>query len=160
MDVGGFGTFVLLYIFTFTFSLFFTFFYFYFLFLHFFTFYFLIFFTFYLFPFFDFFTVYFFYLFIFYFFLKIFLIFFLIFFTFTFNSFDKYSQLRMSVMYDHEYERKARTTSRLQQHKQTHNKGWRVATESPFTLWHTSGSREGHPRYTSARTGKTVGGPT
>ena len=41
----------------------------------------------------------------------------------------------MSVMYEHE--RQARTTSRLQH---THNKGWRCATESLWTLWHTSGS--------------------
>ena len=41
----------------------------------------------------------------------------------------------------------------------THNKGWRFATESPWTLWHTGGSRQGHPRYTGAQTGKAVGGP-
>ena len=66
----------------------------------------------------------------------------------------KYSQLHTSVMNEHE--RKARTTSRLQH---THNKGWRFATESPWTLWHTGGSRQGHPRYTGAQTGKAVGGP-
>ena len=36
----------------------------------------------------------------------------------------------------------------------TTHKGWRFATESHWTLWHTSGSRQGHPRYTGARTGK------
>ena len=44
-----------------------------------------------------------------------------------FHFFCKYSQLHMSVMHDHEHERKAHTTSRLQQ---THHKGWRFATES------------------------------
>ena len=66
----------------------------------------------------------------------------------------KYSQLHMSAMYDHEHERKAHTISRLQQHQQTHNKGWGFATESPRTLWHTGGSRQRHPRYTSARQGR------
>ena len=41
----------------------------------------------------------------------------------------------------------------------TQRKGWRFATESPWTLWHTGGW-QGHPRYTGARTGKAVGGPT
>ena len=54
-------------------------------------------------------------------------------------------------------ERKAHTTSRFQQH--THNKVWRFATESPWTLWHTVGSRQGHPRYTGAQTGKARGWP-
>ena len=66
----------------------------------------------------------------------------------------KYSQVHMSVMYEHE--RKARTTSRLQP---TH-KGWRFATESPWTLWHSGGPRQGHPLNTGAQTGKAVGGPT
>ena len=41
----------------------------------------------------------------------------------------------MSVMYEHE--RKARTTSRLQ-----HIMVRLFATESPWTLWHTGGSRQ------------------
>ena len=59
----------------------------------------------------------------------------------------------MSVLYDHEHERKAHTTSRLQRHQQTRNKDCRFATESPWTLWHTGGSWQGHPRYTGARQG-------
>ena len=55
-----------------------------------------------------------------------------------------------------EHERTGHTMSRLQPHK---HKGWRFATESPWTLWHTGGWH-GHPRYTVARTGKAVGGPT
>ena len=62
----------------------------------------------------------------------------------------KYSQLHMSV----KRERKDHTTSRLQQHQQPHQEGWRFATESPWTQWHTGGSRQGHPRYTSARQGR------
>ena len=42
----------------------------------------------------------------------------------------------------------------------TPKKGWRFATESTWTLWHTGVSRQGHPRYTGAQTGKVVGGPT
>ena len=37
----------------------------------------------------------------------------------------------------------------------TPRKGWRFATESPWTLWHTGGSRQGHPqddqRHTTTR---------
>ena len=42
----------------------------------------------------------------------------------------------------------------------THNKGWRFATESPWTLCHTGGSRQGHPRYTSVSTERGRGWPT
>ena len=38
----------------------------------------------------------------------------------------------------------------------SHARGWRSATESSWTLWHAGGSRQGHPRNTSA---STVGGP-
>ena len=38
--------------------------------------------------------------------------------------------------------------------------GWRFVTESSWTLWHPGGSRQGHPRYTGARTQEGVGGPT
>ena len=41
---------------------------------------------------------------------------------------------------------------RRQQTHQPHARGWRSATESPCTLWHTDGSQQGHPRYTSAST--------
>ena len=58
-----------------------------------------------------------------------------------------------------ERERKAHTMSRLQAHQQTHNKGWRFATESPWTLWHTGGFRQGHPRYTSAPAEEGCGWP-
>ena len=36
----------------------------------------------------------------------------------------------------------------------THDEGWRFAAESPWTLWHTGGSRQGHPRNTGAREGR------
>ena len=39
---------------------------------------------------------------------------------------------------------------------QPHAQGWRSSKESPWTLWHTGGSLQGHPRYTSA---STEGGP-
>ena len=42
-------------------------------------------------------------------------------------------------MYDQEHERKAHTTLRLQQHT---TMGWFFATESPWTHWHTGGSRQ------------------
>ena len=57
----------------------------------------------------------------------------------------------MSAEHDHETERTEHTMSRLQP---THNKGWPFAAESPWTLWHTGGSRQGHPRYTGARKGR------
>ena len=41
---------------------------------------------------------------------------------------------------------------RRQQTHQPHARGWRSATESPCALWHTDGSQEGHPRYTSVST--------
>ena len=66
----------------------------------------------------------------------------------------KYSQVHMSVMYEQAQGTHDVTTPT------THNKGWRFVTESPWTLWHTGGSRQGHPRYTSASTRKAVGGPT
>ena len=57
-----------------------------------------------------------------------------------------YSQLHMSAEHDHEHERTGHKTSRLQ----PPHKGLRFATESPWTLWHTGGSRQGHPRHTGA----------
>ena len=35
---------------------------------------------------------------------------------------------------------------------QQHAQGWRLATESSWTLWHTGGSGQLHPRYASAST--------
>ena len=64
----------------------------------------------------------------------------------------------MSVRPDHEHERTECKTSRLQPTHTT--RVGALATESPWTLWHTGGSRQGHPRYTGAHTGKAVGGPT
>ena len=55
------------------------------------------------------------------------------------NTAAKYSQLHMSAEHDHEHERIEHTMSRLPTN--TH-KGWIFATESPWTLWHTSGSRQ------------------
>ena len=54
----------------------------------------------------------------------------------------KYSQLHMSAEHDHEHECNEHMMSRLQAHQQPHTKkGWRFATESPWTLWHIGGSR-------------------
>ena len=50
----------------------------------------------------------------------------------------------------HKHARKRRQDDRRRTNR-TH-KIWRSATESPWTLWHTGGSRQGHPRYTSAST--------
>ena len=41
----------------------------------------------------------------------------------------------------------------------TTTKGWRFVTESSWTLWHIGGSRQGHPRYTSASTKEGRGWP-
>ena len=41
----------------------------------------------------------------------------------------------------------------------TSTKGWRFVTESSWTLWHPRGSRQGHPRYTSASTEEGRGWP-
>ena len=50
-----------------------------------------------------------------------------------------------------ERERKEHMMSRLQpQH--SHQEG--LALWTPWTLWHTGGSRQGHPRYTGARQGR------
>ena len=57
----------------------------------------------------------------------------------------------MSVKHDHEHERKEHMMSRLQ-HQQPQR---RVdAPESSWTLWHISGSWQGHPRNTGARQGR------
>ena len=37
--------------------------------------------------------------------------------------------------------------------------GWRFVTDSSWTLWHPSGSRQGHPRYTGARAREGRGWP-
>ena len=60
----------------------------------------------------------------------------------------------MSVKNEHEHD--DHITSRLQPPQQ---KGWRTVAESSWTLWHSRGSREGHPRYTRARTRQGCGWP-
>ena len=62
----------------------------------------------------------------------------------------KYSQLHMSVKHDHEHERKEHMMSRRQQHQQPHKEGLALWHRVTWSLWHTGGSRQGHPRYTSA----------
>ena len=47
---------------------------------------------------------------------------------------------------------RSQAETRRQETHQAHAQGWRSATESPWTLWHTGGSRQGHSRYTSAST--------
>ena len=47
---------------------------------------------------------------------------------------------------------RSQAETRRQETHQPHAHGWRSATESPWTLWHTGGSRQGPPRYTSAST--------
>ena len=42
------------------------------------------------------------------------------------------------------------TTTPTRAHSNQHNKGWRFAAESSWTLWRSGGSPQGHPRYTSA----------
>ena len=62
----------------------------------------------------------------------------------------------------HERERRPRTrvhrTQDVTTPTNTH-KGWRFATDSPWTLWHTGGSRQGHPRYTRASKEEGCGWP-
>ena len=60
----------------------------------------------------------------------------------------------MSVKHDHERER--HDSNNTNDHTK---KGWRYATESSWTLWHTGGSRQGHPRYTSVTTEEGCGWP-
>ena len=55
----------------------------------------------------------------------------------------------------HERETRARTRTRRSHHITTPTTtpmGWRFVTDSYWTLWHPSGSRQGHPRYAGART--------
>ena len=47
---------------------------------------------------------------------------------------------------------RSQAETRRQETHQPHAQGWRSATEPPWTLWHTGGSLQGHPRYTSALT--------
>ena len=65
----------------------------------------------------------------------------------------KYSQLHMSVKHDHEHERTEHKMSPLQP---TYR---RAGAESLWALWHNGGSRQGHPRYTSASTEESHGWP-
>ena len=80
----------------------------------------------------------------------------------------KYSQLHTSnkCLLSHpsghvERECMEHMISRLQVHQQPHTTRADVLphTESPWTLWHTGGTRQRHPRHTSAQTGKALGGP-
>ena len=53
-----------------------------------------------------------------------------------------------------------RTRRHRQEHTPTNTKkGWRFATESSWTLWHTGGSQQGHPPYTTASTEEVRGWP-
>ena len=61
----------------------------------------------------------------------------------------------MSVKHDHYYGHDDTDKSTLQP---TQKKGWRFATESSWTLWHTGGTRQGHP-YTSVSTEEGRGWP-
>ena len=48
---------------------------------------------------------------------------------------------------------RSQAETRRQETHRPHAQGWRFATQSPWTLWHTGGSRQGHPRHTSASDG-------
>ena len=51
------------------------------------------------------------------------------------NKNVKFQELLDMTVNDHEHERKAHMMSRLNNNNHT-KKGWRCATESPWTLWH------------------------
>ena len=73
-----------------------------------------------------------------------------------YRQYCEYSQLHMSVRHDHEHERTKRKTSRLQP---THTTRIGALPKSPPWTWHTGGSRQRHPRYTSASTEEGRGWP-